>query len=88
MGFAQTLEELSRCHQDIPCGQYSVSQHLPYRHILRTIVKKLNEKIKKIQSVHLQSAADPRALPYTTSLIYTHTQQHHLSEHHSQIKKI
>ena len=46
------------------CGQCEVSKHLAYRHILKSIVKKLEEKNKKFSfskldlslSIHMQSA--------------------------------
>ena len=46
--FSRSFEELAKCSQDVPCGQCDVSKHLAYRYILKSIVKKLNEKKQKI----------------------------------------
>ena len=66
--FSQSFGELTRCSQNMSCGQSEVSKCLAYRHILKSIVKKLQEKnqnsvfldfeqtlIKFV--VHIQSAA-------------------------------
>ena len=63
--FSPSFEELAKCSQNISCGQCEVSKHLAYRHILKSIVKKLKEKNQKFSfskldlslSVHMQSAA-------------------------------
>ena len=62
--FSPSFEELAKCSQNISCGQCEVSKHLAYRHILKSIVKKLEEKNQKFSfskldlslSVHMQSA--------------------------------
>ena len=46
--FSQSFEELAKCSQNMSCGQYEVLTHLPYRHILKSIVKELKEKNQKI----------------------------------------
>ena len=46
--FSQSFEELAKCSQNMSCGQREVLTHLPYRHILKSIVKKLEEKNQKI----------------------------------------
>ena len=38
----------AKCSQNMSCGQCEVLTHLPYRHILKSIVKKLEEKNQKI----------------------------------------
>ena len=45
--FSQSFGELSRCSQNMSCGQCEVSKCLAYRHILKSIVKKLEEKTQK-----------------------------------------
>ena len=45
--FSQTFGELTRCSQSTSCGQCDVSKHLVYGHILKSIVKKLEEKNQK-----------------------------------------
>ena len=45
--FSQSFGELTRCSQNMSCGQCEVSKRLVYRHILKSIVKKLEEKIQK-----------------------------------------
>ena len=45
--FSQSFVELTRCSQNMSCGQCEVSKHLAYRHILKSIVKKLEEKNQK-----------------------------------------
>ena len=62
--FSQSFEELAKCNQNMSCGQCEVSKHLAYRHILKSVVKKLEEKNQKFSfskldlslSVHMQSA--------------------------------
>ena len=62
--FSQSFEELTKCSQNMSCGQCEVSKNLVYRHILKSIVKKLEEKNQKFSfskldlslSVHMQSA--------------------------------
>ena len=62
--FSQSFEELAKCSQNMSCGQCEVSKHLAYRHILKSIVKKLEEKNQKFSfskldlslPVHMQSA--------------------------------
>ena len=56
-------KELANCSQNMSCGQREVSKHLVYRHILKSIVKKLEKKNQKfsfskldLSSVHMQSA--------------------------------
>ena len=46
--FCQSFGELAKCHQSIPYGQCDVSKYLVYNHILKSIVKELNEKVAKI----------------------------------------
>ena len=46
--FSQSFEELAKCSQNMSCGQCEVLTHLPYRRILKSIVKKLEEKNQKI----------------------------------------
>ena len=61
---SQSFEELAKCSQNMSCGQCEVSKRLAYRHILKSIVKKLEEKNQKFSfskldlslSVHMQSA--------------------------------
>ena len=63
--FSQSFEELVKCSQNMSCGQCEVSKHLAYRHILKSIVKKLEEKNQDFSflkldlslSVHMESAA-------------------------------
>ena len=62
--FSQSFEELAKCIQNMSCGQCEASKCLVYRHILKSIVKKLEEKKQKFSfskldlslSVHMQSA--------------------------------
>ena len=62
--FSQSFEELAKCSQNMSCGQCKVLKHQAYRHILKSIVKKLEEKNQKCSfsklelsfSVHMQSA--------------------------------
>ena len=62
--FSQSFEELAKCSQNMSCGQCEVSKCLAYRHILKSVVKKLEEKKQKLSfskldlslSVHMQSA--------------------------------
>ena len=62
--FSQSLEELAKCSQNMSCGQCEVSKRLAYKHILKSIVKKIEEKNQKFSfskldlslSVHMQSA--------------------------------
>ena len=42
--FSQSFGELTRCSQNMSCGQCEVSKCLAYRHILKSIVRKLEEK--------------------------------------------
>ena len=42
--FSESFGELTRCSQKMSCGQCEVSKRLAYRHILKSIVKKLEEK--------------------------------------------
>ena len=59
--FSQSFEELAKCSQNMSCGQCAVSKHLAYRHILKSIVKKLEEKNHKFKFV--SSHAICRAAP-------------------------
>ena len=52
--FSQSFGELTRCSQNMSCGQCDVSKHLAYRHILKSIVKKLEEKNQKISFLELE----------------------------------
>ena len=62
--FSQSFEELAKCSQNLSCGQCDVSKRLAYRHILKSIVKRLEEKNQKFSfskldlslSVHMRSA--------------------------------
>ena len=45
--FSQSFGELTRCSKNMSCGQCEVSKCLAYRHILKSIVKKLEEKNQK-----------------------------------------
>ena len=45
--FSQSFGELTRCSQNMLCGQCEVSKCLAYRDILKSIVKKLEEKNQK-----------------------------------------
>ena len=45
--FCQRFEELAKCSQNMSCGQCDVSKRLVHRHILKSIVKKLEEKNQK-----------------------------------------
>ena len=45
--FSQCFGELTRCTQNMSCGQCEVSKHLAYRYILKSIVKKLEENNQK-----------------------------------------
>ena len=51
--FSQSFEELAKCSHNMSCGQCEVSTHLAYRHILKSIVKKLEEKNQKFSSSKL-----------------------------------
>ena len=42
--FFKSLEELAKCCQKILCGHTDESKHLAYRHILKTVVKVVEEK--------------------------------------------
>ena len=62
--FSQSFEELAKHSQNMSCGQCEVSKCLAYRHILKSIVKKLEEKNQKFSfskldlslSAHMRSA--------------------------------
>ena len=62
--FSQSFEELAKCSENMSCGQCEVSKCLAYRHILKSVVKKLEEKNQKFSfskldlslSVHMESA--------------------------------
>ena len=62
--FSQSFEELAKCSQNMSCGKCEVSTCLPFRHILKSIVKKLEKKNQKFScfkldlslSVYMQSA--------------------------------
>ena len=62
--FSQSFEELAKRSQNMSCEQCEVSKCLAYRHILKSVVKKLKEKNQKFSfskldlslSVHMQSA--------------------------------
>ena len=62
--FSQSFEELAKCSQNMSCGQCEVSKCPVVRHILKSFVKKLEEKNKKFSfskldlslSVHMQYA--------------------------------
>ena len=45
--FTQSFEELAKCSHNMSCGQCEASKQLAYRHILKSIVKKLEEKNQK-----------------------------------------
>ena len=45
--FSQSFGELASCSQNVSCGQCEVSKHLVHRHILQSIMKKLEEKNQK-----------------------------------------
>ena len=45
--FSQSFGELTRCSQNMSCGQCEVSKCLAYNHILKSIVRKLEEKNQK-----------------------------------------
>ena len=45
--FSQSFGELTRCSQNMSCGQCKVSKHLAYRYILKSIVNKLEGKNQK-----------------------------------------
>ena len=45
--FSQSFEDLAKCSQNMSCGQCDVSKCPAYRHILKSIVKKLDEKNQK-----------------------------------------
>ena len=45
--FSQSFGDLTRCSQNLSCGQCEVSKCLAYRHILKSLVKKLEEKNHK-----------------------------------------
>ena len=45
--FSQSFGELTRCCQNTSCGQCEASKCLVHRHILKSIVKKLEEKNQK-----------------------------------------
>ena len=53
---SNSFKELAKCHQDIPCGQSDVSNYLAFRHILKSIVKELNEKVAKMRFLELESS--------------------------------
>ena len=48
---SNSFVELAHCHQNIPCGQSNVSERLVYGHILKSIVKELDEKIVNIMII-------------------------------------
>ena len=64
ISFSQSFEELAKCSRNVSCGQCDVSKCLAYRYMLKSIVKKLEEKNQKFSfskldlslSVHMQSA--------------------------------
>ena len=43
--FFKSLEELAKCHKKILCGHTDDSKCLAYRHILKTVVKVVEEKL-------------------------------------------
>ena len=45
--FSQSFEELAKCSQSMSCGHCKVSKRLAHTHILKSIVKKLEEKNQK-----------------------------------------
>ena len=47
--FSQSFGELTRYSQNISCGQCDVSECLAYRHIVKSIVKELEEKNQKFR---------------------------------------
>ena len=49
--FLKSFEELAKCSQNMSCGQCEVSKRLAYRHILKSIVKKLEEKNQKLEAL-------------------------------------
>ena len=48
--YSESFEELAKCSQNMSRGQCEVSKYLVYRHILKSIVKKLEEKNQKLSS--------------------------------------
>ena len=59
--FFKSLEELAKCHQKILCEHTDESKHLAYRHILKTVVKVVEEKLKFLYFSSLRAIrhADP-----------------------------
>ena len=60
--YSQSFEELAKCSQSMSCGQCEVSKRLAYRHILKSIVKKLeeiNQKFKFVSSRAICRTAPP-----------------------------
>ena len=65
--FSQSFEELAKCSQNMSCGQCELSKCQVHWHILKPIMKKLEEKNQKFSfskldlslSVHMQSAVLP-----------------------------
>ena len=70
--FSQSFKELAKCSQNMSCEQCEVLKSLAHRHVLKLIVKKLEEKNQKFSfskldlslSVHVQSAV---LLPYDSN---------------------
>ena len=61
----KSLEELAKCHQKILWGHTCESKHVAYRHILKTVVKVLEEKFKCLcfSSLPAIRRADPPLYP-------------------------
>ena len=55
--FFKSLEESTKCHQKILCGHTDGSKQLAYRHILKTVVKVVEEQF--IFFVFFQFTCDP-----------------------------
>ena len=51
---SQSFGELTRCSQNMLCGQCEVSKCLAYRYILKSIAKKLEEENQKFIFLELE----------------------------------
>ena len=52
--FSQSFGELTRCSQNMSCGQSEVSKCLAYRHILKSSVNRLEITSDSVYSLRVQ----------------------------------
>ena len=57
--FFKSLEESAKCRQKILCGHTDESKHLAYRHILKTVVKVVEEKFECLCFCAIRRADPP-----------------------------